>query len=305
MALTNEDLEKLARLKDLVISAQRAKAYIDGKISPIEALIGAAGGDGDNLINTVREVIAYFSGIPETDTLAATLLQLNTAINNRYTKTEVDDILEDTPEAVIDEEGQEAFLDAYQQALQAVYQAITDAQNAKADYVGDDNYVYRWDATQGKYVKTDKYVKGADGAPGTTDYNELANKPTRLSQFTDDLGTNPTHTHASLVDGGSYNSTTKMIELKHGNTVLATIDATAFIKDGMVSDVSIINGSLVIAFNTDSGKQPISIPLTDIFNPSNYYTKTDTNALLAAKANTEDLPNCDTVIVGAGEVWPF
>ena len=209
---------------------------------------------------------------------------------------------EDTPEAVVDSESQQEFIDVYQQALAELYQGITDAQNAKADYVGDDNYVYRWNATVGQYQRTNLYVKGD---PGTTDYTQLENKPTKLSQFQDDLGNNPTHNHASLVNNGSYNSTTKKIELKHDNAVLAQIDATEFIKDGMVSDVAITGSNLVITFNTDSGKQPISIPLTDIFNPANYYDKTATDQLLAAKANVTDLPDCDTVVVPEGGTWPF
>jgi hypothetical protein len=217
----------------------------------------------------------------------------------------------DTPEAVPDSESQEEFLDVYQSALQQLYQGITDAQNAKADYVGDDNYVYRWNAVAGQYQRTNLYVKGD---PGVTDYTQLENKPTKLSQFQDDLGSSPVHTHnqyaqasalASLVDSGSYNSTTKKIELKHGSTVLSEIDATAFIKDGMVSDVAITGGNLVITFNTDSGKQPISIPLTDIFNPANYYDKTSIDSQMAQKANTSDLPDCDTVVVPEGGTWPF
>lgn len=91
---------------------------------------------------------------------------------------------------------------------------------------------------------------------------------------------------ASLVDGGGYNSTSKKIELKHGNTVLAEIDATAFIKDGMVSSVTIDNGYLVITFNTDAGQSPIRLDITSIFNAANYYTKTQTDNLLGGKQDT-------------------
>lgn len=85
--------------------------------------------------------------------------------------------------------------------------------------------------------------------------------------------------YASLVNGGDYDSSSKTIRLKHGNTVLASIDATAFIKDGMVSNVTISQGYLVISFNTDAGKEDIRISLTDIFNPNNYYTKNDIDSL--------------------------
>ena len=75
---------------------------------------------------------------------------------------------------------------------------------------------------------------------------------------------------ASYCNGGSYNSETKNIELKHDSTVLATIDARAFIKDGMVDSVAVVNGYLVITFNTDSGKEPIRIPTSDIFDANAY-----------------------------------
>lgn len=75
-------------------------------------------------------------------------------------------------------------------------------------------------------------------------------------------------------DGVEYDSSTTRINFKHGNEIKGYVDATAFIKDGMVSNVEIVNGNLVITFNSDSEKQPISIPLINIFNPTNYYDKT-------------------------------
>lgn len=82
---------------------------------------------------------------------------------------------------------------------------------------------------------------------------------------------------AGLVASAEYVSTDKKIIFKDksGTTISSFIDATDFIKDGMVNTVAINNGNLVITFNTDAGKEDISIPLTDIFNPSNYYTKTE------------------------------
>lgn len=73
-----------------------------------------------------------------------------------------------------------------------------------------------------------------------------------------------------------------------GNTI-ATVNADDFIKDGMVDNVQISGSSLVITFNTDAGKQPISIPLASIFDPSNYYNKTEVDNLFAAEtARTEN-----------------
>jgi hypothetical protein len=83
---------------------------------------------------------------------------------------------------------------------------------------------------------------------------------------------------AAAVASAEYVSSTKKINFKNiDGAIISEVDATAFIKDGMVDNVEIVNGNLVITFNTDSGKEPISIPLTDIFNPNNYYTKTEIN----------------------------
>ena len=76
-----------------------------------------------------------------------------------------------------------------------------------------------------------------------------------------------------------YDSSNKTISLKDaGGNVLGTpVDATDFIKDGMVNDVSIHGSNMVISFNTDAGKEDISIPLSHIFDSSNYYTKSESD----------------------------
>ena len=96
---------------------------------------------------------------------------------------------------------------------------------------------------------------------------------------------------ANFFDGAVYDSNTKRINFYHGSTsdagnIKAYIDATAFVKDGMVDNVEISNGYLVITFNTDAGKQAINIALTDIFDPSNYMTKNETETALAGKQAT-------------------
>lgn len=78
---------------------------------------------------------------------------------------------------------------------------------------------------------------------------------------------------AGDITQSSLNSTTNEIELKNSKgTVVCRIPAAPFIKDGMLQSVVISEGNLVFTFNED-GIDPISIPLTDIFNPSNFYNK--------------------------------
>jgi hypothetical protein len=141
----------------------------------------------------------------------------------------------------------------------------------------------------------------------TGNYNDLNNKPTNLSQFNNDtkyISVNPqSYTDnekqvgrtnigaiseenmqnelAGYINDAAYNSTSKEILFYHTkgsqSTVLARINASAFIKDGMVSSVVIRNNKLIITFNTDSGQSPIEINLYDIFNPNNYYTKSESD----------------------------
>ena len=43
----------------------------------------------------------------------------------------------------------------------------------------------------------------------------------------------------------------------------------------MISSVTVSNGNLVISFNTDAGREDITLSLSQIFNANNYYTKDD------------------------------
>ena len=149
----------------------------------------------------------------------------------------------------------------------------TDIPSKTSDLTNDSNFV-----ADASYVHTDNNydttAKGiVDGV--TAALADKVDKETGKSLI--DLTT--------VVDGASYDSTNHLILFKNGTTTLFSLDAAAFVKDGMVDTVEITGGNLVITFNTDAGKQAISIPLTDIFDPANYYTKTATDGLLADKAD--------------------
>ena len=88
---------------------------------------------------------------------------------------------------------------------------------------------------------------------------------------------------ANFFDDAKYedSGTTKVINFYHGNTIKATIDATDFIKDGMIDTVSAgTSGSttvLVITWNTDAGKSQTILDIGDMFEADNYYTKSETS----------------------------
>lgn len=87
-----------------------------------------------------------------------------------------------------------------------------------------------------------------------------------------------------------YVSTAKTINFFNANgEVIDTIDATDFIKDGMIDSVELETSGdttyLVITWNTDAGKQVTRLDVGDLFEADNYYTKTETNTLLANKTD--------------------
>ena len=83
----------------------------------------------------------------------------------------------------------------------------------------------------------------------------------------------------------NYDSASQKIQLKNNNTVLSEFSATDFVKDGMVSDVRITNGTgdnvgkqvLLIDFNSDSALTDIEIPLEDLFIDPGTLTQSEVN----------------------------
>ena len=131
---------------------------------------------------------------------------------------------------------------------------------------------YFWTKIKNKfYIKPDTGIPKSDLSSSVQ--TSLGKADTALQQHQD---------LSSYADGAEYDSTNHLIYLKHGSTRLANpINASDFIKDGMVDTVEITGGNLVITFNTDSGKEDIEIPISDIFDASNYYTKSEVNTKTA------------------------
>ena len=94
----------------------------------------------------------------------------------------------------------------------------------------------------------------------------------------------------------------KKINFYHDQTKVAEIDAAPFYVDGMVQNVEVKSGKLVITFNTDAGKEAIEIEITKIFNPENYYDKDAIDGKLEGYAKTTDLSEFITAAALEGYV---
>ena len=110
---------------------------------------------------------------------------------------------------------------------------------------------------------------------------------------------------SGYADSVQYNTSSKYVEFYHGGTggtKVYEFDASPFLIDGMVESVvitSVTSGGsevtvLEITWNSAAGGQVTDIPLTEIFDASNYYTKSETSGkteianALAEKVNVAD-----------------
>lgn len=108
-------------------------------------------------------------------------------------------------------------------------------------------------------------------------------------------------------DDVDYDSSAKTINFYASGSVVKSLDATPFVKDGMIDNVYVDHetNELVIVWNTEAGKEETRIPLSDIFNPDDYYTKAEVNAIAeeererAISAETALGERIDDIISGA------
>lgn len=161
------------------------------------------------------------------------------------------------------------------------------------------------------YTPTDlsDYYKKEETS-GKTDLDAAFNKKANSTDLTAHTGDSTIHITSDertkwngKISNVQYSKTDKKIYFYSGATTetpVLNIDATDFIKDGMVSSVEIKDvtnsGScFVITFNADAGNQVITIPVSKIFDSGKYYLKTETSGkaeisdALALKANQSDL----------------
>lgn len=129
------------------------------------------------------------------------------------------------------------------------------------------------------------------------------------------LNTSDFNTYSGNVDtvlgtkfaGAEWSSTDKKIYFYDNSsatgTALAYIDGTDFVKDGFLQSVTIENKTisgesvpcLVFIWNTDAGIQETDIPISGIFDPSNYYNKSQTDsAIVAATSGKVDTSTYET-----------
>lgn len=188
--------------------------------------------------------------------------------------------------------------------------AITAATSALAESIAEQGYQ---NASQVS-ATVDAAVSGkADTTAVTASIEAATSGKVETSTF-NTYTANTADAIAAKFDDVDYDSSSKRINFYSGGkttgTVKAYIDATDFIKDGMVDTVvvkTIQSGGtdvtvLAITFNADAGKQEIDIPISQIFDASNYYTTAQTQAYVTGY--TYDKATIDQKIGEGGQFDP-
>lgn len=184
----------------------------------------------------------------------------------------------------------------------AVTEAISEAVSGKAN-VEDVITDVAGDTIQPGEASNPIQVRISKTKNGQSSTNPIAKfKASAFTYDGNEIGINTTNiavksdipSVTSYADAVAYDTNSKYMKFYHGGTggtEVFSFDASPFLIDGMVQNVEIkdvtISGEsvtcLVISFNTDAGKQDINIPIADIFDASNYYTKAETDEEIDSK----------------------
>lgn len=165
--------------------------------------------------------------------------------------------------------------------------AITAATNALAESIAEQGYQTSGD------VQT-AISEATSGKVDTSTYTAYTASTDAAIAGKADISDIPSVT--GYADSVQYNTTSKYVEFFHGGTggtKVYEFDASPFLIDGMVESVvitSITSGGsevtvLEITWNSAAGGQVTDIPLSEIFDASNYYTKSQVDTALANKAD--------------------
>lgn len=246
----------------------------------VEPMVAAAISGSDAVISAITEVLSDNSGITEVinnvvsgqiegavsgkaDTSAMTLA-IEEATSGKANSDDVHEWIEAATSGKVDNDTFTAFTSSTETTLgnKADSSAVTESIEA---------------ATSGKV--------------DTSVYEQFTGDTEAVLSGKADVSDIPSVTE--YADAVAYDSSTQYMKFYHGGTggtMVYQFDASPFLIDGMVESVvitSVTSGAsevevLQITWNSAAGSQVTYIPLSDIFDPSNYYDKDDIDTLVGS-----------------------
>ena len=240
-------------------------------------------------VATEEQILALLSGVTQSITNEVErATSAETALGNLIDAVD-DKVDQEIADRAADVDAEEARATSAETSLQNAITAevtrATGAEEALSDRISE----IESSSTQA----LDDEIARAKAAEEALDDKIEAEKTRALSAETaivDALADEVAERKANAVASVDYDSSGKTIDFYNANNVkIDSIDATDFIKDGMIDSVTLetTGGTtyLVIVWNTDAGKETTRIDIGDIFDANNYYTKTETDDLLDNKTD--------------------
>lgn len=289
-ALTDLDERKLdaSAYTPTDLSEYATKQWVD------EERLGS-GFTGENSGNTVTKVIednelAISAALNDLEERKLDESAFTESVGDFYTKAEVDDKL-----------GAEFSGTNY---TQSISEAIDEIETVTAAALNDLNN-RKLDASATTEFATHDWVEGQGYLK---EHQSLSGYAT--TAVTNQLRTDVNTLSGNSITGASYDSTNKKINFTTSTGKTIQIDASNFIKDGMVNDVAVsgvVSGGstvkcLVVMFNTDAGKENINIPLSEMFDSSLYYTKTEIDNVLGSGFTVSSVTSSITDVIKENEL---
>lgn len=238
------------------------------KEDEVNGLVADAISDSDAVISAITEILSNDSGITEVINNVVSG-QIEGSVSGKADSDDVQEWIEAATSGKVDTTAFTAFTSSTETTLgnkadsSAVTESIEAATSGKVDTSVYEQFTGDTETALGNKVSNDTYTAYTAATEavlsGKADVSDLSNYFDSVDYTT---------------SGDSH-----VIKFYHGETLIDYINADDFIKDGMVDNVEIadVSGvtSLIIAFNEDGGKERIVIPISDIFDASNYYTSNE------------------------------
>jgi hypothetical protein len=228
-------------------------------------------------VATEEQILALLSDVTQSITNEVTrATSAETALGNLIEAVD-DKVDQEIADRAADVDAEEARATSAETALQnAITTEVTRATGAE-EALNDRISAIESGSTQA----LEEEITRAKAAEEALDTKIEAEKTRALSAETaivDALADEVAERKANAVASVDYNSSGKTIDFYNANNVkIDSIDATDFIKDGMIDSVTLetTGGTtyLVIVWNTDAGKEATRIDIGDLFDADNYYTK--------------------------------
>lgn len=241
---------------------------LDEVIQKLDSII--SGGDFPN-ISTLEEIKAFLHGVSKDQTLLDMLNAIQDSIDDvsesKVSKVDGKSLIDDLLIQKLDELYTRQQIDDTIADVREIGTGAQESSNKNKasiiqikEDIRDNKLTVDSYTVNGKQISSNPTITKQDIGLGNVDNTTDLNKP--VSTATSQRISNEINGLTLRWDSAG----TQIQLLDKDNIVISTIDASDFIKDGMIESVDIVDDSIVIVFNVDAGSKVLNLPLNKLVN---------------------------------------